>query len=163
MPENYVQVGGITVRVMTLYQKSYLTMKYYLIKCTSHLPDGFGGIAQGPLIKLLRKYQNDVGLIEHEKSHVRQWYAVMTLGLLFWVVMVVQVSPAFWVGCGISPFLHQLLYRFARPYRRWSEVKAYRTQIATGDYRNNEFAVIALVEKYDLDLSVDEAKALIFS
>ena len=163
MPGNYVQTGGIRARVMALYREIDLTMKYYLIKCTSNLPDGFGGIAQGPLIKLLRKYQNDAGLIEHEKSHVRQWYAVMTLGLLFCVLMVVQVSPVFWIGYGISPFLHQLLYRFVRPYRRWSEVKAYRKQIATGDYTNNEFAVIALVEKYDLNLSVDEAKALIFS
>lgn len=138
-------------------------MKYYLIKCTPNLPNGFGGTAQGPLIKLLPKYQNDAGLIEHEKTHVRQWYAVMTLGLLFCALMVAHVSPAFWIGCGISPFLHQLLYRFVRPYRRWSEVKAYRNQIATGDYTNNEFAVIALVEKYDLKLSVDEAKALLLS
>ena len=138
-------------------------MKYYLVKYTSNLPDGFGGTARGPLIKLLPKYQNDVGLIEHEKTHVRQWYAAMSLGFLLCALMVALVSPAFWIGCGISPFLHQLLYRFVRPYRLWSEVKAYRKQIATGDYTNNEFAVIALVEKYDLKLSVDEVKALLFS
>ena len=136
-------------------------MKYYLIKPSQSLPNGFGGTAQGPLIKLLPKYQHDAGLIEHEKTHVRQWYAVMTFGLLLCALMAVLVLPVFWIVCGVSPFLHQLLYRFVRPYRRWCEVRAYRKQIETGGYTGTEFAVTALVEKYDLRLGADEARALL--
>lgn len=138
-------------------------MKYYLFQLSESLPNGFGGTAQGPLIKLLPKYEHDVGLIEHEKTHVRQWYAVMALGLLLCALLALLVSPAFWIVCGVAPFLHPLLYRVARPYRRWSEVWAYRKQIAAGDYTTNEFAVTALVEKYDLNISVGEAKALLFN
>lgn len=136
-------------------------MKYYLVKVTEALPSGFGGTAQGPLIKLLSKYKDDTGLLEHEKTHVRQWYAVLAIGLLLSTLLTLLVSLSLWPLYGLAPFLHQLLYKFVRPYRRWCEVKAYRKQIATGGYASNEFAVTTLVEKYDLGLSVDEARALL--
>jgi hypothetical protein len=136
-------------------------MKYYLIKYAEQLPNGFGGTAQGPLIKILPKYKKDVGLIEHEKTHVRQWYAVTALGILFFAMLTLFVSADLWPAFGLAPCLHPLLYRFVRPYRRWSEVQAYRKQIATGGYNSHDFAVVALVEKYGLRLSVDEARTLL--
>ena len=136
-------------------------MKYYLIKFSEKLPNGFGGTAQGPLIKLLSKYKEDVGLIEHEKTHVRQWYAVLVVGLLLGTLLILFVSTYLWPLCGLAPFLHQLLYKFVRPYRRWCEVQAYRKQIETGGYGNNDFAVNTLANKYDLGLSVDDARALL--
>lgn len=136
-------------------------MKYYLIKYVGKLANGFGGTAQGPLIKMLTKYKNDAGLIEHEKTHVRQWYAVLAVGLLLCTLLTLLVSPTVWPLYGLAPFLHQLLYKFVRPYRRWCEVRAYRNQIATGGYASAEFAVTALVEKYDLGLTLDEARALL--
>lgn len=138
-------------------------MKCYWIKYTQKIVNGFGGTAQGPLIKILPKYKDDVGLIEHEKTHVRQWYAVLSLGLLFCTLLTLLVSPSLWPLYGVAPFLHQLLYKFLRPYRRWCEVQAYRKQIAIGGYANNEFAVTALVERYDLNLSPNKAKALLLS
>ena len=136
-------------------------MKYYAIKLSESLPNGFGGTAQGPLIKLLPKYQHDAGLIEHEKTHVRQWYAVLAIGLLLCTLLTLLVAPSLWPLYGLAPLLHPLLYKFVRPYRRWCEVQAYRKQIAIGGYASNEFAVTALVEKYGLRLSVDEARALL--
>ena len=136
-------------------------MKYYLIKLAESLPNGFGGTAQGPLITLLAKYKDDVGLIEHEKTHVRQWYAMLGIGLLLCTLLMLLVSPYLWPLYGLAPVLHQLLYKFVRPYRRWCEVTAYRKQVAVGGYSSNEFAVTILVEKYGLDLSVDEARALL--
>jgi len=53
------------------------------------------------------------------------------------------------------------LYKLVRPYRQWYEVQSYRKELATVCYSTFEFAVIALVERYDLRLSVDEAKALL--
>ena len=137
-------------------------MKFYLVHYTEKLANGFGGTAQGPLIKILSKYKDDAGLLAHEKTHVRQWYVVLALVLSLSALVTLMVSSSLWPLCGLALFSHQLLYRFVRPYRRWSEVKAYRKQIATGGYANNEFAVNALVERYDLNLSADEAKALLF-
>lgn len=137
-------------------------MKYYILKYAEKLPNGFGGIAQGPLIKLQYKYEKDNGLIEHEKAHVRQWYAALLVGLLLGSLFTVLVSPSLWPLYGIAPFLHQLLYKFLRPYRCWCEVQAYRKQIEIGGYTSNDFAVTQLVEKYGLDLSEDEARRMLF-
>ncbi|VVN51159.1 hypothetical protein PS685_00573 [Pseudomonas fluorescens] len=136
-------------------------MNYYFLKITAELPNGFGGTAQGPFIKILAKYKDDIGLREHEKVHVRQWYALLTIGLLLSALLTLLVSPSFWPFYGLAPFLHQLLYKFVRPYRRWCEVQAYRKQLATGGYDSTDFAVSALVEKYDLNLSINEAKTLL--
>lgn len=57
-------------------------MKYYFVKYTENLTEGFGGIAKGPIIKILQKHKDDVGLIEHEKTDVRQWYALLAIVLL---------------------------------------------------------------------------------
>lgn len=138
-------------------------MKYYLIKCTNSLPNGFGGTTQGPLIKLLPKYKNDVGLIEHEKTHVRQWYAAMVFWLFVCTLLALLVSPACWTACGVAPCVHQVLYKFVRPYRRWCEVQAYRKQITVGGYTSNEFAVTFLAEKYELNLSASDARALLLN
>ena len=138
-------------------------MKYYVIDFTEKLPSGFGGTAQGPIIKILPKYKDDAGLLEHEKTHVRQWYAVLALGLMVSALLALLLSPTFWIGCAVAPSLHPLLYKFILPYRRWCEVKAYRKQIATGGYASNEFSVMMLVEKYGLGMSVDKARALLFN
>ena len=136
-------------------------MQYYVIKYVNTLPNGFGGTAQGPVIRLQSKYKDDAGLIEHEKTHVRQWYAVTAIGILIFSMLTLFVSPDLWPAFGLAPCLHPLLYRLVRPYRRWSEVQAYRKQIATGGYNSHDFAETALVEKYGLRLSVDEARTLL--
>lgn len=138
-------------------------MNYYWLKLVGKLPNGFGGTAQGPFIKLLPKYKDDVGLIEHEKTHVRQWYAVLGVGLLLCTLLTLLLSPSLWPLYAAAPFLYQPLYRFVRPYRRWCEVQAYRKQIETGGYDSNDFAVTDLTEKYDLNLTTGEAKALLFN
>lgn len=92
---------------------------------------------------------------------MRQWYAALALVLLISGLLTMLVSPSLLPLCGLALFGHQLLYKFLRPYRRWSEVQAYRKQLATGGYDSNDFAVAALVEKYGLNLSTNEAKALL--
>ena len=136
-------------------------MKYYVINFTEKLPSGFGGTTQGPIIKILPKYKDDAGLLEHEKTHVRQWYAVLAIGLLFSTLLTLLVSPCLWPLYGLAPVLYQLLYKFVRPFRRWCEMRAYRKQIKTGGYTNNDFAANALADKYTLGLSVADARALL--
>lgn len=138
-------------------------MNYYLVKLTEKIVNGFSGAAHGPIIKILPKYKDDYGLLEHEKTHVRQWYAALVTGLLLSMLLTLFLSLSLWPLYGLAPFLHQLLYKFIRPYRRWCEVKAYREQIAIGGYSSNDFAVTMLVEKYDLELSIDEARDLLFN
>ena len=138
-------------------------MQLYFVQYTEKLANGFGGTAQGPVIKILSKYKDDAGLLEHEKTHVRQWYAVLAIGLLLCTLLMLLVSVALWPLYGLALFSHQLLYKFVRPYRRWCEVRAYRKQITVGGYTSNDFAVTMLVDKYDLGLSIHESRALLFN
>lgn len=136
-------------------------MKFYLLRTADTLPNGFGGTSQGPLVRLLPKYLGDVGLLEHEKTHVRQWYAVTGGAVLVGALLAITVSPMLWAFCTAAPGVHQTLYSFVRPYRQWSEVRAYRVQLAMGGYGSREFAAVHLAEKYDLRLTLDEARTLL--
>ena len=69
-------------------------LQYYLIRVTEKIGSGFGGTAQGPIIKILPKYKDDEGLLEHERVHVHQWYAALALGLLISTLLMLLVSPA---------------------------------------------------------------------
>mgnify|MGYP001761731782 CR=1 FL=1 len=137
-------------------------MRYFILRYVNNLSGGFAGKASGPIVKVLEKYKDDTGLIEHEKTHVRQWYAALAIWLLLCALLSLFVSPVLWPVCGLAPLVHPVLYKLVRPYRQWCEVQAYRKQLATGGYSTGEFAVIALVEKYDLGLSSDQSKALLF-
>ena len=137
-------------------------MLIFGIKYTENVIPGFAATTKGPFIKMLPIYKYDAGLLEHEKVHVRQWYALLAIGVLISTLLTLLVSSSFLPLYGLSLFLHQSLYKFIRPYRRWCEVQAYRKQIAVGGYISNDFAVTTLVEKYDLNLSADEAQALLF-
>ena len=135
-------------------------MKYYMLKYSDDLPEGFGGTTQGPVIKIRPKYKGDMGLLEHEKTHVRQWYALTGLGLVL-TVLLMLIWPAFWPAGAVGPFIHSLLYKNVQPYRQWCEVQAYREQLAMGGYTNSDFAVTALIGKYGLSLDTQEANALL--
>ncbi len=105
---------------------------------TDRLPDGVGGCANGPLIRIRPKYREDVGIHEHELEHVRQW----------------------WITLGV----HSLLYLLVRRYRLWAEVQAYRAQMEHrdrhGGYLTIEAAAARLANpRYRLGLTVDQAAA----
>ena len=79
-------------------------MQFYFVQYTDKLANGFGGTAQGPVIKILSKYKDDAGLLEHEKTHVRQWYAVLALGLLLCTLLTLIVLPSLWPLYGLALF-----------------------------------------------------------
>lgn len=135
-------------------------MKYYIVKYTDKLADMFGGETFGPLIKLREKYKDDTALLEHEKFHVRQWYAASGVGVAVIAGLGLITSFAFTL-LPLAFVLHQMLYKYIRPYRQWSEVKAYKVQIKAGKISNIDFAVDMLVSSYDLDIDDDEARKLL--
>ena len=63
----------------------------------------FAGKSNGFFVRIVKKYKEDKGLIEHELNHCRQFY--MTLGL------------------------HGILYNVVKPYRYWAELQCYRIQL----------------------------------
>lgn len=101
----------------------------------------FGGMANGPLIRIRSKYVIDHGLLEHELTHVKQWWR--TLGL------------------------HGIFYKLSSKYRFASEIEAYRSQLQTtfGSSRPSQTAIDQVVKaiqtKYDLDVSAEEISNLL--
>ena len=93
-----------------------------LIFFTDNLPDGVGGRANGPVVRIKTKYERDFGMIEHELEHVRQW----------------------WVTLGLHPFL----YACSKTYRLWSEASAYAKQVGMFDANREITRLDVVVERF---------------
>lgn len=111
----------------------------YSLKYTDDLPEGFAGWASRWYIKIRPMYRDDEGLLEHEKTHVWQFWR--TLGL------------------------HVILREFGW-YRLRIEVEAYKVQLKyppanlnVEHYRGQYAGFIAT--KYDLKVTVEEATKLL--
>lgn len=97
------------------------------------IPKNSAGLTLGPVILIRPAYKNDVGLLEHEKVHVKQWKR--TLGL-------------FWILYAIPKF--RLKY----------EVDAYKVQLRYSPRDVDLFAKY-LVENYSLNITFNEAKQML--
>ena len=97
------------------------------------VPSGAAACARGPFIFIRPKYRGDVGLLEHERVHVKQCYR--TLGI------------------------HAFLYLLSKRYRLNAEVEAYRAQARYyADDRRPLFARF-ICDKYGLSVSYAEVLA----
>ncbi len=113
-------------------------MKYYTLEITDDMPEGFGGYTENWWIKIRPKYQDDPGILEHEKCHVRQLWRTL--------------------------FMHNLLLNM-NWYRLRCEVEAYKEQLACPPANNQESYRVQYAEfistKYGLDISVEGARKLL--
>jgi len=107
-------------------------MTYPFIFYVDRLPPDVGGCANGFVIRILKKYKDDRGIIKHELCHVRQWFQMVLLGAIIAAIVAFAPTsqyPEYWfvpliVGCA----LHSLMYRLCASYRLWAEVVAYKEQ-----------------------------------
>lgn len=132
-------------------------MKYYIV---TKKPGAKFSSSKGPFITLA---DDDEGLLEHEKFHVRQWW--------FWVIAF-AIPAAFIpsypevgyslsaIVVGFGAFMQTALYEMVRPYRQWSEVQAYKIQLKVGGITLDRAAEV-LSKYYKLNISEEEARALL--
>ena len=111
-------------------------MKYTVIY-SDNLPEEFGGYCHTPIIPMFGtcrivirpKYKADVGLLNHELVHVKQYN---------------------------RNFFHGVLYSLSKEYRYKAELEAYTAQIKSYSYETIGEAmwiVNSLFNKYELGLS----------
>lgn len=114
----------------------HIKLGWYWLCFFTHwkLPSDVGGRANGPFIRIHPWYDDDEGLLEHEKCHARQW----------------------WRTCGI----HGILYKFSKEYRLKSELEAYGIQLLFSPQNIHVFAKF-LASHYGLDISVVEAQTML--
>jgi hypothetical protein len=99
------------------------------------LPNGFAGMSNGIFIRIDKDYKEDIGLLEHELVHCRQFF--------------------------LLPVIHSILYKSSNSYRYWAELQAYRKQLEFSNNKESSVEHFAkfLSEKYGLDVSIEKAKA----
>lgn len=112
----------------------------YSLKYTDKVKEGSRGQARAWFIRIRPRYRYDKGLLEHEKTHVRQ----------------------FWQTFG----LHSLLYLLSKEYRLDSEAQAYKVQLEYLPYYDlkEEYRISyakAISTKYGLKISEVEAHKLL--
>jgi hypothetical protein len=98
------------------------------------VPSRFGGFTVFPFIFIRKKYRGDVGLLAHEREHIRQW---LRYPVLWW-----------------------FMYVLSKKWRlRW-EVEAYKVQMG---FSPNDIGAFArfLSTKYGLDITEAEAMKLL--
>ena len=110
-----------------------------------------GGYAKGPYIQLREKYRTDEGILQHELTHVKQFYSTILIGLLIALVCYLigfEFIASLMIGGSFG--IHAFLYLFVQKYRLWCEVSAYRVQNKYyEDDRSIRFAKVIL-EKYSI-------------
>lgn len=98
------------------------------------VPDRFAAATYGPVIFIRLAYKNDIGLLEHEKIHVKQFWR--TLGLM------------------------GIFYYFSDKFRLKYEVEAYKEQLKYSPGREQLFATF-ISTKYNIPISVIDAQRLL--
>ena len=107
-------------------------MRWPLTFIVKSLPGNAGGVANGPVIRILEKYKDDEGIYRHELHHVKQWF--FTLGL------------------------HSFLYLLSDRYKLWAEVQCYREQAK--HYADDRRPLFAEFISRDYGLNITQEKAL---
>lgn len=129
-----------------------------LIFIVESLPRNTGGCANGPVVRLLTKYENDKGILQHELEHVKQYWS---LNLKFTIVLLAlatffNLNPYYAV---IGFAAHGLLYGFIKPYRYWAELKAYAVQLQYSEDKEKDLQLFGgfIADSYKLNVSKEKA------
>lgn len=127
------------------------------------LPNNFGGISYGPFIGIIKKYENDEGLMQHELTHASQFWKV---GILFSSFVLFILSclhfpvDYLWYSL-LGFFLHGFAYLLFDKYKLFCEVKAYKEQLKYYDTDKTDLFVEFISTKYGLSVDKEEIKKLL--
>jgi hypothetical protein len=128
---------------------------------TDNLPPSVNGKTNAFVVRIRSRCKDDIGVHNHEYTHVKQWYKMLTIWLMFSALLVAgtyenlgyALAPVAIAGIG----LHSLLYLFVRSYRLEAEAQAYAEQVKSGanlDDMANDLADAS----YKLDITKEQAK-----
>jgi len=95
------------------------------------IPKQFAGMTRGPFVFIRPEYKDDIGLLAHEQTHVKQFFRTF--------------------------FLHGFFYLFSDTYKLNAEVEAFKVQATyySGDTLPQFAEFIA--NNYGLNITAEEA------
>jgi hypothetical protein len=129
----------------------------HILHYTDTLPEGLGGTAQGPYIRIRPRLKNDKGIHAHELLHVAQWWvftlvSAAIIGGLLW-----YFNEPLWGAVG-AVGVYGALYRFVPAFAIWAEVQCYREQAKHyEDDRMPRFAQF-MATKYRFKITTEAAE-----
>lgn len=128
-----------------------------LIFIVDSLKPNTGGCANGPIVRLLTKYQNDEGILKHELEHVKQFWSLalpITI-IIFALTRFLKIDSSYAI-IGIAT--HSLLYGFVKPYRYWAELKAYAKQLYYSKDKEKDLELFGgfIADAYKLNKTKEE-------
>ena len=131
-------------------------MRYYHLRYSDKLNGTTRGTSKFFMIQIGTKWYDDKGLLEHEKTHVKQWYT-MTFLLSLMVVPFINVIPTelLPIILLIIACAHNGLYPISKRYRLYCELQAFASQINTNGH-GIYHAAKSITENYNLDVSFDD-------
>ena len=142
-------------------------MRYPLTFYVDSLPPDVGGCANGPVIRILKKYRdrNDEGIYQHELLHVKQWFAVSVfsglalffLGMALTGIFEIDMFAMALLGLGV----HSILSKFVPEYRLAIEVEAYKRQLRYYDDDRSELFAGFIAARYNLNITKENALKLL--
>ena len=115
-------------------------------------------------IRLNPECKNDKGLIAHEYTHVKQWYAGLAAGLVLalFVYLVFGRADYTFYALMLAPFWKEMGYTFIKPCRFFLEVQAFAAQISIEPKEQQGAYVRAyaksLADNYNLSITKEEAE-----
>ena len=114
-------------------------------------------------IRLNPKYKDDKGLMLHEYTHVKQFYAGLCLGLVVALIVYLtsnRLDYTFYSLC-IAPFWKGMAYKFFAPFRLLFEVQAFAKQISIEAAEHHEHYIKSFAKSLskNYNLSISEEKA----
>jgi hypothetical protein len=112
-------------------------------------------------IRLNPKYKDDKGLMLHEYTHVKQFYAGFCFGLVVALIVYLtsnRLDYTFYSLC-VAPFYKGMAYTFLAPCRLFFEVDAFAKQISIEPQEQHEYLIKTyaknIAEEYNLSVSAE--------
>jgi hypothetical protein len=128
---------------------------------TDDLPPNVNGRTNAFVVRIRSACKDDVGVHNHEYTHVKQWYKVLAVWLSFSALLVAGTYDS--IGYSLAPVavagigIHSLLYLFVRSYRLEAEAQAYAAQVEAGANLDDMASDLA-DDSYKLDITKEQAK-----
>jgi hypothetical protein len=128
---------------------------------TDNLSPNVNGRTNAFVVRIQSRCKDDIGVHNHEYTHVKQWYKMLIIWLMFSALLVAGTYDS--LGYALAPVavagigLHSLLYFFVRSYRLEAEAQAYAAQVKSGanlDDMANDLAD----DSYKLNITKEQAK-----
>lgn len=143
----------------------------YWLQTTGQMDVNSNGKANGPYVRIRTSHKDDRGLIAHEvEGHVAEWWVItlisaIILSAIAYATQLYGLSQL-WMALPAFSLMIQPLLRLVKPYKQWSEIRAYRIQLKYPpasldiEYHRDLYARF-IAEKYGLDISKEEALRLL--